>query len=76
MLGTHDIGRAGSIVSVKLPLSRALDAARAPGVFSLVLVQKPSPRVGAVTSQGVAVMKADNLQLNGTTLTGNGLTVG
>ena len=76
VLGTHDIGRAGSIISVKLPLSRALDAARAPGVFSLVLVQKPSPRVGAVTSQGVAVMKAENLQLNGTTLTGNGLSVG
>ncbi len=74
VLGTYDIARAGSIISVKLPLDRALQAARTPGVLSLVLTRRPVRRVGRTTSQGAAVVKANLVNLAGHT--GTGITVG
>jgi len=73
VLGTFDIARAGSILTVKLPLGRALEAARTRGVLSLVLAHKPRRHVGKITSQGAGVLKSTALNTNG--MRGSGITV-
>ena len=65
-------GRDGTL-SAHLPLDRAVDAAKTPGVFSVLVAHRPRVRVGKVTSQGVAALHADTVQ---STYTGTGITVG
>lgn len=67
-------GGAGSVISARLPLTSVREAARAPGVFSLVLIRRPVRRVGKTTSQGAALLHADTVNAQG--YTGAGLTVG
>ncbi|UFP93708.1 S8 family peptidase [Gloeobacter morelensis] len=65
--------RAGAI-SAYLPLGRAAEASRAPGVSAVALSHKPVTSVGLTTSQGAVVHKTGQLNLGG--LTGAGITVG
>ena len=66
-------GRDG-MLTAHLPLAQAEAAARVPGVFSILAAHRPRPRVGKVTSQGVAALHANVVQASG--YTGNGITVG
>ncbi|MBV9659423.1 MAG: S8 family serine peptidase [Verrucomicrobia bacterium] len=62
------------LFSAYLPVDRTVDAAQLPGVQSITLVRRPMHRVGLVTSQGAAVVKADVVNTLG--FTGNGIRVG
>ncbi len=69
-----DRGGAGSILSAHVPLEHAVEASKLAGVQSLNMVRRPKRRVGRATSQGVATIKADQVQASG--YTGKGITVG
>jgi hypothetical protein len=66
-------GRDG-MLTVHLPLAQAAAVAKIPGVFSVLVAHAPRPRVGEVTSQGVAALHADEAQASG--YDGRGITVG
>jgi hypothetical protein len=72
----HEVagGRPGSMLTIRMPLERALDIAKEPGVFSVSLVHKPIRRVGKTTSQGVGVLHSDAVNAQG--YDGKGITVG
>ncbi|MBV9127361.1 MAG: S8 family serine peptidase [Verrucomicrobia bacterium] len=75
----HHPDRAGTgaphgVLSAYLPSGQAAEAARAAGVQSVALAQRPWRRVGAATSQGVGVIRSD--VVNGRGFTGRGITVG
>ena len=65
-------GRDGTLTA-HLPLEHAAEAAKAPGVFSVLVARRPHLRVGLVTSQGVAALHADTVQGS---YNGAGITVG
>jgi len=62
------------IVTAFVPLSRIKALASMPGVLSVVPSFRPATRVGTVTSQGAAVIKADTVNASG--ITGRNITVG
>jgi hypothetical protein len=66
-------GRDG-MMTVHLPLAQAATVAKIPGVFSVLTAHGPRPRIGEVTSQGVSVLHADEVQASG--YEGRGITVG
>ncbi len=68
-------GRDG-VLTAHLPLAQAAQAARVPGVFSVLAAHRPRTRVkvGAVTSQGVAALHDDAVQDAG--YSGQGITIG
>ena len=72
-------GRDG-ILSGRLSLDKATAAARIPGVFSVLAAHRPRTHVGAVTSQGVATLHADEVQATDTSggvpIDGTGITIG
>lgn len=70
----NDTGGAGSVLSTHLPLASAVEASKVPGVHSLSLVRRPHRHVGKITSQGVGVIKSD--QVNAMGYDGTGITVG
>ncbi len=77
IIGEHEARRAGKrdgMLSASLPLDKAVDAARIPGVRSVLAAHKPRRRVGAVAGQGLPVLHADAVQAAG--YTGKGITVG
>ncbi len=65
-------GRDGTLTA-HLPLEHAAEAARTPGVFSVLVARRAHLRVGKVTSQGVAALHADTVQ---SIYSGTGITVG
>src|SRR4029077_1070549 len=62
------------VIAAYLPVERANDAARLPGVRSIILEHKPQLRVGKATTQGVATVHADKLNALG--FKGHGITIG
>jgi hypothetical protein len=62
------------VIAAYVPVERASDAARLPGVRSVTLEHKPQLRVGKATTQGLATIHADKLNALG--LKGQGLTIG
>jgi len=62
------------VIAAYISVDRASDAARLPGVRSVILEHKPELRVGKATSQGVAIIHADKLNAIG--LKGQGITIG
>ena len=77
IIGEHDArhadGRDG-VLSARLPLDEAVDAARVPGVQSVLTAHRPRRRAGKVAGQGLAPLHADQVQAAG--YTGKGITVG
>ncbi|MBC8121913.1 MAG: S8 family serine peptidase [Gemmatimonadaceae bacterium] len=68
---------ARGVLSAYLPLARAVEVARLPGVSSVILSLKPFTNVGTVPPQGASVLKTD--LVNGTNCSGfcgAGITVG
>ena len=57
-----------------IPLSAARKLAALPNTGTLVQALKPQTRVGAATSQGVALQRADKVQARG--IDGKGITIG
>ncbi len=74
VVARYDSGRAGSILSARLPLDQAEAAVRVPGVYSAVLVHRAWRRVGKTTSQGADVLRAS--KVNRMNYDGAGITVG
>ncbi len=66
--------RVGGILSVRLPLDAAADAARLPGVYSVALVRRAHHHIGKATSQGVAAL--DVTAAMSALYDGTGITVG
>jgi hypothetical protein len=62
------------VVAAYLPIARASDAARLPGVRSVTLQHKPQLHIGKATTQGLATVHAD--KLNAVGLKGQGITIG
>jgi hypothetical protein len=77
IIGEHAARRADGrdgVISAHLPLDQAAAVARTRGVFSVLAAHGPRPRIGEVTSQGVGVLHANQVQASG--YTGKGITVG
>ena len=71
----HDASRdVGTVLSARLPLDAAADAARLPGVYSIALVRRPHHHIGKATSQGVAAL--DVTAAVSAAYDGTGITVG
>jgi hypothetical protein len=66
-------GRDG-VLSAHLPLDQTNAVARTPGVFSVLAAHRPRTRIGKVTSQGVDVLKANEVQAAG--FEGKGISIG
>ena len=64
----------GGVIAAHVPLSAAEELARTAGVRSMMLVHRPFTDAGKITSQGTRVIRS-NL-VNGTGVTGKGVTVG
>lgn len=62
------------VIAAYVPVQRASDVARLPGVRSVILEHKPELRRGKATTQGRATIHADKLNALG--LLGQGVTVG
>ncbi len=62
------------VLSARLPLDKAADAAKVPGVQSVLTAHRPRQRTGKVAGQGLAPLHADEVQAAG--YTGKGITVG
>ena len=62
------------MLSATLPLDKAVDAAKVPGVQSVLEAHRGRPRAGKVAGQGLAPLHADEVQAAG--YTGTGITVG
>jgi hypothetical protein len=62
------------VIAAYLPLERAIDAARLPGVRSLTLEHRPALRVGKATTQGLRTVHAGKLNALG--FKGQGITIG
>jgi Subtilase family len=62
------------VIAAYVPVERASDAARLPGVRSVTLEHRPQLRVGKATTQGVATVHADKLNALG--FKGHGITIG
>lgn len=62
------------VIAAYLPVERAGDAARLPGVRSITLEHKPQLRLGKATTQGLATVHADKLNALG--FKGQGVTIG
>ncbi len=71
---TGGSGAAFGRLSARLPLERAIEAARVTGVHSILLAHRPRRRVGRTTTQGLGVLKADTVLARG--FTGRGIKVG
>ena len=77
IIGEHEARRADQhdgIVSARLPLDKAADAARVPGVQSVLVAHRPRTNAGKVAGQGIAPLNVTAVQAAG--YTGSGLTVG
>jgi hypothetical protein len=77
VIGEHAARRADrrdGVLSVRLPVERAIEAAQSPGVHSVLSAHRPWRRTGSVPGQGVPVLHADQVIAAGTT--GAGITVG
>jgi hypothetical protein len=62
------------VIAAYVPVEHANDAARLPGVRSVILEHKPQLRVGKATTQGLATVHADKLNALG--FKGHGVTIG
>ncbi len=77
IIGEHEARHADKrdgMVSARLPLDKATDAAKVPGVQSVLVAHRGRPRAGKVPGQGLAPLHADEVQAAG--YTGSGITVG
>ncbi len=66
-------GRDGTLIA-HLPLDRAEEAAKLPGVHAVVAAHRPRPRAGRVTSQGTTAL--NSAAVNALGYIGKGITVG
>ena len=66
--------RRDGMLSARLPLDKAVDAAKIPGVQSVLIAHRGIQRAGEVPGQGLAPLHADQVQAAG--YTGAGVTVG
>ncbi len=76
IIGEHEARRADKrdgVVSVRLPLDKAVDAAKVPGVQSVLVAHRPRTRAGKVAGQGIGPLNVAAVQAN---YSGTGLTVG
>ncbi len=77
IIGEHEArhtDRRDGVLSARLPLDKAVDAAKVPGVQSVLIAHRPRQRAGKVAGQGLAPLHADQVQAAG--YTGKGITVG
>jgi hypothetical protein len=77
IIGEHVAARPDGldgVLSAHLPLEQAAAVARTRGVFSVLVAHRPRTRIGNVTSQGVGVLHADQVQDAG--YLGKGIEVG
>ena len=77
IIGEHPARHADKrdgMLSATLPLDKATEAAKVPGVQSVLAAHRGRPRAGQVAGQGLAPLHADEVQAAG--YTGAGITVG
>ena len=77
IIGEHEARHADKrdgVLSATLPLDKATDAAKIPGVQSVLLAHRGRQRTGEVAGQGLAPLHADEVLAAG--YMGNGITVG
>ena len=73
-IGAADPSWRSGILEGYIPLDQAEAIAQLPGVAAVHLIHAPWRNAGSVTSQGAAVLKADQANQNG--VTGAGITIG